>query len=282
MSRQSTLTQESLPAVATERGALRASSLAATRVPISVVIPTLNEAHRLRATLGTLFWADEVIVIDGGSSDATIAIARAAGVRVLSVPNETIGAQRNAGIGVARNRWVLALDADEQVTLELRRSLAQLCRANWTAHQAYRVRSRNWHLGRELRHGPWGRDWKVRVFTRDLRFTAHRVHERLATEDAGVLDGALIHHPYRDLSHQVVKIAKYAHWAAADLRARGRRGHLSDLLFRPFWRFLRDYVVCSGWRDGRAGLVVAITSAFSVFLKYACLLTDPPAERSPR
>jgi glycosyltransferase involved in cell wall biosynthesis len=194
----------------------------------------------------------------------------------LTVRGSTIGEQRNAGIASARNHWILALDADEQVTPELRASLARLCgRATQSAaaHTAYRIRSRNWHLGRELRHGPWGRDWKVRVFSRDRRYTAAKVHENLAgLDEVGALDGTLLHRPYRDLPHQIVKIAKYAKWAAEDMRSRGRHGSVIDMLTRPAWRFFRDYFIYSGWRDGRAGFVVATVSAFSVFLKYACLL----------
>jgi glycosyltransferase involved in cell wall biosynthesis len=246
------------------------------RIPISVVIPTLDEGRNLRATLARLPWADEVIIADGGSTDDTVLVARMAGACVLEVPASTIGAQRNAAISIARNRWILALDADEQVSPELQGSLERLCRDESPAHAAFRVRSRNWHLGRELRYGPWGRDWKVRVFDNRQRFSDARVHESLVgLRDVGVLDGALLHHPYRDLSHHVVKVAKYASWAAEDLRARGRRATLVDLTVRPAWRFIRDYVVYSGWRDGRAGFVVAVVSAFSVFCKYVCLAIGP-------
>jgi glycosyltransferase involved in cell wall biosynthesis len=244
------------------------------RIPISVVIPTLNEAPRIAAAIESVHWADEVIVIDGGSVDGTALIARRHGARVLTVTGDTIGAQRNAGIAAARNHWIFALDADERATPELRASLATLCDGGSARHRAFRIRSRNWHLGRELQHGPWGRDWKVRVFSRGERFTSARVHENLATlDDVGPLEGALIHHPYRDLAHQVVKIAQYAKWAAADMRARGRRGSVIAMLTRPAWRFVRDYIVLSGWKDGRAGFIVATASAFSVFLKYAVLLT---------
>ncbi len=99
------------------------------------------------------------------------------------------------------------------------------------------------------------------------------MHERIETNGVGSLDGELIHYPYRDLAHQVVKIAKYAKWAADDMRARGRRARTSDVVLRPAWRFARDYFVYSGWRDGRAGFIVAAVSAFSVFCKYACLIT---------
>ncbi|HEY9225676.1 MAG TPA: glycosyltransferase family 2 protein [Gemmatimonadaceae bacterium] len=247
------------------------------RIPISVVIPTLNEGSRLANALATVQWSDDVIVADGGSTDDTVSVAQTAGARVLVVPGRTIGAQRNAAISIARNRWILALDADESVTPELRDSLAQLVRSDNAPHVAYRIRSRNWHLGRELRHGPWGRDWKVRVFSKDQRFTDARVHENLASlNDVGALDGALMHYPYEDLSHQVVKIAKYAKWAAQDMQARGRRASLLDVLARPAWRFARDYVLYSGWRDGRAGFIVAAVSSFSVFCKYACLLMAEP------
>lgn len=247
------------------------------RVPVSIVMPTLNESRGLKQTLDDLHWADEVIVVDGGSSDDTAAIARDAGARVLVVPGVTIASQRNAGIAAARHNWILALDADERVTPELRESLAALCDSDESGPSAFRIRSRNWHMGRELRHGPWGRDWKVRVFSKDRRYADQLVHEHLdALDVVGTLDGALLHHPYRDLSHQVLKIAKYAQWAAQDLRARGRRARIWDLLTRPFWRFLRDYVFMSGWRDGAAGFVVSTVSAFSVFLKYACLLMETP------
>jgi len=242
------------------------------RVAISVVIPTLNEAGRIEEALDGLGWADQIIVVDGGSSDRTVPIAQRFGADVLVVRDRTIAEQRNAGIAIARNHWVLALDADESVTAELRTSLARLTRSGGTSPTAYRILSRNWHLGRELRHGPWGHDWKVRVFSRDQRFAIRRVHENLEVlDDVGTLDGALLHYPYRDVSHQVSKVATYARWAADDLRSRGRRPRLWDLLIRPAWRFFRDYLLMSGWRDGAPGFVVSAVSAFSVFLKYACL-----------
>jgi glycosyltransferase involved in cell wall biosynthesis len=246
----------------------------ALHVPISIVIPTLNEIERIADVLPDLGWADEVIVADGGSADGTREMAARLGARVLVVAGRTIAAQRNAAIAIVRNRWVLALDADEQVTPELRDELARLCLSNAPQPTVFRVRSRNWHLGGELRHGPWGRDWKVRVFTREHRFVEQRVHEHVdVTGEVGTLTGTLTHRPYRDLPHQVTKIATYARWASADLIDRKRRVALWDLLARPSWRFVRDYVVLGGWKDGTNGFIVSVVSAFSVFLKYASLLT---------
>jgi glycosyltransferase involved in cell wall biosynthesis len=252
------------------------------RIPVSVVIPVLNEAARLERLLPTLTWADEVIVVDGGSDDDSVSIARVAGARVISVIGRTIGAQRNAAIKAAHHRWILALDADEMVTPELRDELATLvCNPRPTA-TAYRVRSRNWYLGRELRYGPWGRDWKVRVFTGTHRFSAMRVHENLVSVDTvGTLTGALLHRPYRDLPHHLAKSLTYTRWAAADLRDRGRRATPWDILGRPAWRFVRDYVVMSGWRDGVPGFITSVVSSFYVFLKYSTLLTEQVATGTP-
>ncbi len=235
-------------------------------------MPTLNEAAQIREAIADLCWADEVIVVDGGSADTTVTTAESAGARVLVVAGQTIGAQRNAGIAAARNRWILALDADERVSPQLRAELGQIVNGLNPTHAAYRMKFRNHYLGRELRYGPWGRDWHVRLFTNERRFATHRVHESLEQiDDIGTLTGEIIHHPYRDVAHHVLKIVKYARWGAEDLRARGRTASVWALTMRPAWRFVRDYFVYSGWRDGAVGFIAAALSAFAAFLKYAFL-----------
>ena len=244
----------------------------AARLALTVVIPTLNESTQIAHAIADVSWADEVIIVDGGSSDDTVALAECAGARVLVVTGSTIAGQRNAGIEAARNQWVLALDADERVSLQLRTELGQVVGGLNPTHAAYRMKFRNHYLGRELRYGPWGRDWHVRLFTRDRRYVCDRVHEHLETiDDVGTLTGPIIHHPYRDVSHHVAKIVKYARWGADDLYARGRTAGLWEMAARPTWRFLRDYFVYSGWRDGVVGFVASALSAFASFLKYAVL-----------
>lgn len=250
------------------------------RALLTVVVPTLNEDHQIVDALTDLTWADEVIVVDGGSTDATVALATASGARVLTVPNQTIAAQRNAGIAASRNRWVMALDADERVSDALRAEL-ELLLTSTPAHAAYRIKFENHYLGRVLRHGPWGRDWHVRLFTSERRFSGNRVHERLeAIDDVGTLSGTIIHTPYRDLPHHVAKIIKYAQWGADDLFSRGRRAGLWQMAMRPTWRFLRDYIAYSGWRDGVAGFIAAVVSAFAAFLKYALLFVRVRSSKS--
>ncbi|HEX7019717.1 MAG TPA: glycosyltransferase family 2 protein [Gemmatimonadaceae bacterium] len=248
------------------------------RVPITVVIPTLNEAARIGAAVRELAWADEIIVVDAGSTDETRRLAKDSGAQVMLAVGNTIGTQRNLAIQAARNEWILALDADERLTPELRDEIARVASGppGHGAHEAYRIRFRNHYLGRELKHGPWGRDWHVRLFTRDRRFITRRVHEHLdRVDNVGTLRGSVLHDSYRDIGHHASKIITYSRWGAADLRARGRRARLTDLVIRPWWRFVRDYILYSGWRDGAPGLIAAVLSAFAAFMKYAFLFTMP-------
>jgi glycosyltransferase involved in cell wall biosynthesis len=259
----------------TEIEGLVPTSVPPQSVPLTVVIPTLNEAGQIADAVRQLPWAEEVMVVDGGSTDETGALAAGAGARVLTVCGQTIADQRNAGIAAARTEWVLSLDADERVSPELRDELAAMfTRPGGPGHAAFRVKFRNHYLGQELRHGPWGRDWHIRLFTRERRYVCHRVHEHLeAIDDVGTLDGAIIHYPYRDIGHHVAKIVKYARWGADDLYAQGRRAGMWQLTARPAWRFCRDYIAYSGWRDGTVGFVAAALGAFAAFLKYAFLFS---------
>ena len=256
-----------------EAQAGRASVIARAPIPVTAVIPTLNESGQIDAAIKALSWADQVIVADGGSTDDTVALAKAAGACVITLSGSTIGGQRNAGIELAKNNWVLAIDADERVDPILVEEIAGVVKSTGAAGpSAYGFRFRNEYLGRELKHGPWGRDWHVRLFTRDQRYTTTNVHEGLEVRGTtGSLRGAMIHRPYRDIAHHAAKIMKYARWGADDLRAKGRRPSLWALVTRPAWRFVRDYFIYSGWRDGMQGFIAAVLSSFAAFLKYAFL-----------
>ena len=245
-------------------------------VPITVVMPTLNEAGQITAAVQGLQWADQVIVVDGGSRDGTAALAAAAGATVLIVAGQTIAAQRNAGIEAAHNEWILALDADERTTAALRSEIAEVIRQ--PRHDAYTIRFQNYFLGRELRHGPYGRDWHVRLFQRDRRYRLANVHERLeAISDVGSLKGRIVHRPFRDLPHYVTKVLRYANWGAQDIRARGRHVSVTHVVIRPPWRFARDYLILGGWMDGVPGFLVSAFAGVGTLLKYGYAVAEQTA-----
>ena len=239
--------------------------------PLTVVIPTLNEASQIADCVRGLAWAGEVIVVDSGSADGTAAAARAAGARVLDGAAPGIAAQRNAGIAAAKHEWVFALDADERIGPDLAAELAAVV-ATAPRHEAYRVKRRNLFHGHVLRRGHWGRDWVVRLFRRDRRFGGPTAHPGLqGVTDFGALTHELDHTPYRDLRHHLDKLITYSRMSADDLAAGGRRASWSDLTLRPAARFWREYLLHGSVFDGRLGVIHAGVSAAGVFLKYAFL-----------
>ncbi len=260
--------------------------MSADSLPVTVVVPTLNEADRLLACLASVQWAAQIIVADAGSTDATIAIARQFGAIVLEHTGPTIGAQRNAAIAMASQPWVFAIDADERATPELRDAIAAAVAAPTV--DAYRVHMRNRYLGAPMERGGWGQDRHVRLFRSSLRYRLQRVHEGL-DHDGPVVDlaGRLDHNSYRDLIHQLNKVTKYSAWGADDLYAKGKRAGFSHLVVRPAWRFFRCYVLQGAWLEGRRGLVLSGVHAWSAFAKYAALWdlqrrTDPAARSAGR
>ena len=240
------------------------------RVPVTVVIPTLNEADRLPACLESVRWAAEVIVADAGSTDTTAAIARRFGATVVDVYGATIAGQRNVAMDRATQPWILSLDADERVTPELAASIAAA--TELPAAAAYRIHFRNRYLGAPMERGGWGRDRHVRFSRAGIRWRISQVHERLDYDGpVGDLQGRIDHDSYRSLEHQLRKVTTYAAWGASDLRSHGKRVGLSQLVIRPLWRFVKCYLLQGAWREGRRGFVLGVVHAWSAFAKYAVL-----------
>jgi len=245
------------------------------RAPITVVIPTRNEAEQIAACIRHLDWAADIVVVDGGSTDDTVALARAAGARVITDGPRGIGEQRNTGIAVARHEWVFALDADERIGRELAQEMMAVqaaAKGGGGTHEAYRVKRRNAFHGRVLRRGHWGNDWVVRLARREFRYGGSAVHPGLqGLRDVGTLTQQLDHTPYRDLSHHLEKLVAYAQTSARALAERGRRARWSDLVLRPAAHFWREYLLRGGFLDGRMGVIQAGMGAIGGFLKYAFL-----------
>ena len=242
----------------------------AMRTPVTIVIPTLNEAGQIAACVRHLEWAGEVIVVDGSSTDGTAEAARAAGAQVLNGVPRHLAAQRNAGIAAARHDWVFALDADERIGPALAAELAAAARA--PAHEAYGVKRRNMFHGQVMRRGHWGNDWVVRFARREFRYGGSTAHPGLqGLRDVGTLTQEMDHTPYRDLRHHLDKLVAYSRSGAEDLAGRGRRARWSDLALRPVVFFWREYLVRGGFLDGRLGVIHAGVGAAGVLLKYAFL-----------
>jgi hypothetical protein len=233
-------------------------------------------------------FADErIVVVDARSSDGTESLARESGARVHVRPYAGNIEQKNFALDQASGDWVLAVDADEAVSPELRRAIGSVL-AGEPAADGFFVDRLTWHLGRWIRHGDFHPDWQLRLFRRGRgRWGGTNPHGRVLLQGrVERLPGALEHYSYRDLADQVGRIQDFSRIQARALYEAGRRARVSDWLLRPPGRFLRGYLLKQGFRDGFAGFAIAAASAFHVFLKYATLwelerASGDPGEAAP-
>lgn len=241
---------------------------------LSVIIITKNEAANIRACLESVAWADEIIVVDSGSSDATAEICGEFGARVYKHDWPGFGAQKNRALGYATHEWVFSIDADERVTPELRTAIEAVLRKDDGTRSAYRVSRLSSYCGRFMRHSGWHPDHIVRLFKRDAaHFSDDLVHERLLIEgEVGQLDGELLHYAFDNLEEVLRKVDHYSSAGAAMLQQRGRSASLGGAVLRGLWSFLRTYILRGGFLDGREGFMLAVSNAEGTYYRYLKLM----------
>ena len=242
---------------------------------LSVVLITLNEASNLLRTLRSVNWAQEIVVVDSGSTDETVAIARAAGAHVFEEPWKGFTAQKNSAISHATCEWVLSLDADEEVSPELAREL-QVLLAGVPAFNAYRIPRLNHFMGKPLRHGGYWPDPKLRLFKRGLsRFAERAVHETMETHGpVDQLRNPLLHHCYPALEEYVEHVNRYSTLSAGMLVEAGRAPESMAMLLwqavaNPVATFFYNYVFRLGFLDGAEGLLQHLNHSIYIHWKYA-------------
>jgi len=244
-----------------------------TRLPLTAVVPTLDEEANLGDCLKSAAFAAEAIVIDSGSRDRTVEIARDLGARVETRPFTGYGEQRNHGVSLASTDWVLCLDADERVTPALATEIAALFGDGLPPRPGYRLRREARFLGQVIRHGGWQKDRVLRLYDRRRGRWDHRlVHEKVELEgDPGDLAAPLEHWTARGFLAYADKSRRYAERGALELHRRGQRAGALSIGLLPASRFLKMYLLERGFLDGVPGLLIAALGAYGVFLKYARL-----------
>jgi glycosyltransferase involved in cell wall biosynthesis len=268
---------------------------------LSVIVITKNEAANIGAALDSVAWADEIVVVDAGSTDDTAAIARAHGARVEVRPWPGYAAQKNYAASIASHDWLLSLDADERVTPELATEIrALMATAGDPPARGYRMPRVTYAFDRWIRTTDWYPDRQLRLYDRRVgRWNeTKRVHESVTLapqEDAngrarnervsagsgagsgagtsarlevGELRAELQHLGYHGIAHHLGTINRYTTLAAEDMSAQGRRAGTGALLVHGPAAFLRNYLLRGGWRDGSVGLVISLMNAYYVLLKH--------------
>lgn len=243
---------------------------------LAAVLIVRNEAENLRACLESVRdLVDEIVLLDSGSTDATAAIAAEFGARFfVNAEWPGFGRQRQIAQSYVQSDWVLWLDADERVTPQLAASI-QATLENPPENTLYTVPRLSWVFGRFIRHSGWYPDRVLRLYPVALtRYNDALVHEKVDV-GAGMkvmdLQGDLLHFTYRDLEHYLVKSAGYARAWADQRQARGKQSSIAEGLLHAVGCFVKMYLIKAGFLDGRQGLLLAILSSHSTFIKYADL-----------
>jgi len=239
---------------------------------VSVTIITLNEADHIAAAIDSASWADEIIVVDSGSNDDTVAIARSKDVRVETRAWSGYIDQKNFAHLLASNDWIFSLDADERITPALAGEIHALL-ATEPSRKGYRVPRVAYHLGRWVRTTDFYPDYQTRLYDRrSARWTGLYVHESVSVNGGpGQLVNELQHYSFRDLRDQLDRINHYTTLAARQMYERGQRTGPLAIIAHPPAAFLRNYVLRRGILDGTVGLMISLMNSYSVFLKFAKL-----------
>lgn len=254
---------------------------APTRDTLSVAIITQNEELNLARTLASVRFADEVVVVDSGSTDRTVLIAQEAGAKVFSESWQGFARQKNLAIEKCSSDWVLSLDADEELSPELQQEILSVLK-NSPQNMAFRLRRRNLFLGRWMRHGGYYPDAKLRLFRRagtqgaaGLRFAERAVHETIAYEGPSeTLRHDLIHHAYPTLHGYLEHMNRYSTLGAQVAVKKGKStqswwAFLSNVVLVPVFTFLWNYIFRGGFLDGREGFLLHTYHSLYTSWKYA-------------
>jgi glycosyltransferase involved in cell wall biosynthesis len=242
---------------------------------LSVILIAMNEEASIARTLRSVAFADEIVVVDSGSSDRTVEIARELGAKVTVTDDwPGFGPQKNRALDLATGDWVLSLDADEWLTADSAEEIRRAVGEGAAGAAAFRMPRRSSFCGRFMRHSGWWPDYVVRVFRRgSARFSGDAVHERLVAEGTvGTLREPIMHETFVDLEDMLVKMNRYSTLTAKQLRREGKSAGLTHAVARAAWAFVRTYFLRAGFLDGREGFMLAVATAEGTYYRYAKLL----------
>ncbi len=239
---------------------------------ISVTIVTLNEERNIERCLKSVQWADEIVIVDSGSTDRTLDICRDYDCHVIKT--EWLGYARTKQLAVdaATHDWIFSIDADEEATPELGATIRGIVNGD-SLVKGYRIKRCSFYLGKMIKHSGWNKDFPLRLFHRDFgRFNLRPVHEGVEVNGKiGFIEQVLLDYTFPTLVSHIRKIELYSELGALEKKEKGRKGGGYVAFLRGIYEFIRLYFFKAGFLDGRYGLILATNSAFAAYMKYLLL-----------
>lgn len=237
---------------------------------VSLVVITLNEEKNIERCLRSVSFADEIIVLDSGSSDHTVEIAKREGAKVFVEAFKGFREQKQRATDLASHDWIISLDADEALSPRLAKEIQSLLKNENLEPGGYRVPRLSFHMGRWIRHGGWFPDSQIRFFNRKAcKWVGGQVHERVEGDPIQAINAPILHWVFRDLAHQVSTNNLYSSFGARDLLEQNKNHNLLKMITKPISKFFETYFFKRGFLDGLPGFIISVGAAYSIFLKFA-------------
>jgi glycosyltransferase involved in cell wall biosynthesis len=240
---------------------------------LSVIIITKNEEKNIRTCLDSIAWVDEIIVLDSGSTDATVAICKQYSDKVYETDWIGFGQQKNRALKYASGDWILSMDADEWITPELKAEILMAIQ-NPGSYVAFAIPRLSSYCGQYMRHSGWWPDHVTRLCRSGMaRFSEQIVHERMIVDGGvGRLSNHIMHSSFKNLEHVLIKLNRYSTDNADLLLAEKKKSSLLKAILHGLWSFIHTYIVRAGFLDGRMGFILAVSNAEGTYYKYLKLM----------
>lgn len=236
---------------------------------LSIAIITKNEEKNIVRCLESVKWADEIVVVDSGSTDRTVEICRNAGCRVELSEWLGFAKTKQKAVDLCKNDWVLVLDADEVITPDLKDRIQN--ELENPVHTGYRIKRNSFYLGREIKHCGWDRDYTLRLFDNNKgRFNNKAVHEsvQILEGSIGKIKEPMMHYTYPSVTSHIEKMNTYSELGAGEIAQKGYSSNPVSAVLRGLVKFIKMYILKLGLLDGTEGFVLCVNSAYGVYLKY--------------
>ena len=254
------------------------------KVPVSVYVLTYNNRRTIEQCLKSLDWAEELVIVDSFSTDGTYEICQRYSDKTLQRKWVGHRDQYQYAADQTTRDWIMFVDADEEIPRELAEEIRKVLEEGTNKVDGFLAYRRTHYLGRWIRFGGWYPDCEIRLYRRDKGRWEGGLHAKVVVNGrVDSLKNQYLHYTYRDISDQILTIDRYSRIAAEDMFKNGEKFNLFKLLFHPPFRFIKEYLFKSGFRDGLPGLIIVVSTMFYVFIKHAKLweLTCSTAPKPP-
>lgn len=239
---------------------------------ISAVIITKNEEKNIERCLNSLQWTDEIIIVDSGSVDKTIEICQRYECKIITTEWLGFGKTKRLAVDSAKYDWILSIDADEEISPGLKNRIKEIFLRGPKCN-GYKIKRISYYLDKRIKHSGWGKEYKLRLFNRKYgNFNERTVHESVTIKgETGTIQEPIYHYPYPTVKVHLEKMNLYAQIFAEENSKKGKRSSITGAVFHSVSKFIKMYLLQFGFLDGKVGLLLALNSAYGVFLKYVYL-----------